>query len=179
MYAFISITFDSNEIETWDRCQSVRFVNSHQMICNMTHLGQSATLTLGLDIDLGSRSRIDMSRSCCISLDASWRNNTFWHPSHVFISLLSKVIVRNVYWPYDVIILTSGELWSALITTPYKGIAPPILMMSQSKFWLVMDENLSWHGIQPIVIVGAWACLTGTPNLISQYSILQQFCNWL
>ena len=37
-----------------------RLINSHQMMCNMTHLGHNATLTFGLDIDIGSRSRIDI-----------------------------------------------------------------------------------------------------------------------
>ena len=59
-YTFISITFDRNE--TWDGCQSVRLVNSHRMICTMTLLGQSLTLTLGLNLDLGSRSQIDLRR---------------------------------------------------------------------------------------------------------------------
>ena len=46
-YTFPPITFDWNEIETWGRCQSVRLVKTHLLICNLTHLGRSVTLTLG------------------------------------------------------------------------------------------------------------------------------------
>ena len=44
---FLSITFDWNTIETWDRRQNVRLVKTHLMIGNMTYLDQFVTLTLG------------------------------------------------------------------------------------------------------------------------------------
>ena len=34
---FLGITFDWNDIETSDRCQSVRLVKTHRMLCNMTY----------------------------------------------------------------------------------------------------------------------------------------------
>ena len=57
---FLPITFDRKEmIETWERCQSVRLIKTHHLICNMTYLGHSVTLTSG---DLGSNLQIDLSR---------------------------------------------------------------------------------------------------------------------
>ena len=63
---FLSITFDRKKIETWDRCQSVRLIKTHHLICNMTYLGHFVTLTSG---DLGSNLPIDLSRSKSISVD--------------------------------------------------------------------------------------------------------------
>ena len=39
------VTFGWIEIRTWDRCQMVPLFKVHQMICNMTYLGQLLTLT--------------------------------------------------------------------------------------------------------------------------------------
>ena len=42
---FLPITFDRNELETWGWCHSVRLVKAHRLICNMTYLGHTVTLT--------------------------------------------------------------------------------------------------------------------------------------
>ena len=42
---FLPITFDRNELETWGWCHSVRLVKAHRLICNMTYLGDTVTLT--------------------------------------------------------------------------------------------------------------------------------------
>ena len=47
------------------------FVKTHIMICNMTYLCQSATLTQGQCPDPRSRSQIDLNGSCCTSFDAN------------------------------------------------------------------------------------------------------------
>ena len=48
-YVFLSITFDRNELETfeleWGWCYSVRLVKAHRLICNITYLGHTVTLT--------------------------------------------------------------------------------------------------------------------------------------
>ena len=43
---FLPITFYRKEIETWERCQSVRLIKTHQLICNMAYLAHFVTLTL-------------------------------------------------------------------------------------------------------------------------------------
>ena len=63
---FLRITFGRKEIETWERCKSVRLIETHHLICNMTYLGRFVTLTLG---DLRSNVQIDLSRSKSISVD--------------------------------------------------------------------------------------------------------------
>ena len=42
---FLPITFDRNELETWDWCHSVRLLKAHRLTCNMTYLGDTVTLT--------------------------------------------------------------------------------------------------------------------------------------
>ena len=56
---FLPITFDSNELETWGYCHSVRLVKAHRLLCNMTYLGHTVTLTWR---DLRSNFKIDLSR---------------------------------------------------------------------------------------------------------------------
>ena len=46
-YTYLTTTLDRSEIETWNGYQSVCFVKTHLMICNMTYLCQSVTLTQG------------------------------------------------------------------------------------------------------------------------------------
>ena len=59
---FLPITFDRKE----ERCQSVRLIKAHHLICNMTFLGRFVTLTSG---DLRSNLQIDLSRSKSMSVD--------------------------------------------------------------------------------------------------------------
>ena len=42
---FLPIPFDRKEIETWERCQSVRLIKTHHLICDITYLGHFVTLT--------------------------------------------------------------------------------------------------------------------------------------
>ena len=55
-FTFLPITFDRKEIEAWERCQNVRLAKTDQLICNMSYLGHSLTLTLG---DPRSKLQID------------------------------------------------------------------------------------------------------------------------
>ena len=63
-FTFLPITFDRKEIETRERCQSVRLTKTDQLICNMTYLDHLLTLTLG---DLRSNLQIYLLRSKSIS----------------------------------------------------------------------------------------------------------------
>ena len=63
---FLPITFDRNELETWGWCHSVRLVKAHRLVCNMTYLGHTVTLTWR---DLRSNFKIDLSRTNSIWID--------------------------------------------------------------------------------------------------------------
>ena len=65
-FTFLQITFDRKEIETRERCISVRLTKTDQLICNMTCLGHLLTVTLG---DPRSNLQIDLLRSKSISFD--------------------------------------------------------------------------------------------------------------
>ena len=52
------ITFDRNELETCGWCHSVRLVKTHRLICNMTYLSYTVTLTWR---DLRSNFKIGLS----------------------------------------------------------------------------------------------------------------------
>ena len=69
-YVFLPITFDRNELETWGWCHSVRLVKAHRLICNMTYLGHTVTLTWR---DLRSHFKIDLSRIKNIWIDPASR----------------------------------------------------------------------------------------------------------
>ena len=65
-FTFLPITVDRKEIETWERCQSVRLTKTDQLIFNMTYLGHLLTLALG---DPRSNLQIDLLRPKSISFD--------------------------------------------------------------------------------------------------------------
>ena len=43
---FLPITFDRDKLGTWGWCHSVRLVKAHRLICNMTYLDHTVTLTV-------------------------------------------------------------------------------------------------------------------------------------
>ena len=63
---FLPITFDRNELETWGWCHSVCLVKAHRLICNMTYLGHTVTLTWR---DLRSKFKMDLPRIKSIWID--------------------------------------------------------------------------------------------------------------
>ena len=67
---FLPITFDRNELETWGWCHSVSVVKAHRLICNMTYLSHTVTLTWR---DLRSNFKNDLSRIKSIWIDPAWR----------------------------------------------------------------------------------------------------------
>ena len=69
------ITFDWEEIETLGRCQRVRLVKTHLLICNLTYLGHSVTLTLD---DLRSKLSSDLSITKYMSRSALTRERRWW-----------------------------------------------------------------------------------------------------
>ena len=65
-YVFLPITFHRNELETCGWCHSVRLVKAHRLICNMTYLGHTVTLTWR---DLRSKFKMDLPRIKSIWID--------------------------------------------------------------------------------------------------------------
>ena len=61
------LTFDSIEIERWERFQSVSLAKTHRLICKMTYLAQLVT---SRDLDLKPNPDIDLLRSACTYFDA-------------------------------------------------------------------------------------------------------------
>ena len=100
---FLPIIFHRKEMETWEKCQSVRLIKTHQLIWNMIYLGHFATLTSG---DLRSNLQVDLSRSKSILFDPAWReehNGVKIIPvTDVVQKLLLKTIKKRTYdiwWP--------------------------------------------------------------------------------
>ena len=56
---FLPTIFDRKELETWGWCYSVRLVKAHRLICKMTYLGHTVTLTWR---DLRSNFKINLPR---------------------------------------------------------------------------------------------------------------------
>ena len=76
---FLPITFDRKETETWEKCQNVRLIKTHHLICNMVYLGRSVTLTSG---DLRSNLQIDLSRSKKHINRSGLTRGTQWGQNH-------------------------------------------------------------------------------------------------
>ena len=67
--SFLSITWEPNEIETWDCCHCVCLRKAHRMMYNWTYLGHRVTLPW---LDLRSNFDLDISRSNYTWFDAPW-----------------------------------------------------------------------------------------------------------
>ena len=70
--AFLSITFDWIETQTWEWYQYVCLVKAHRLICNMTSPNHHVTLPWD---DLRSNFEIDLSRSASICFEPARREN--------------------------------------------------------------------------------------------------------
>ena len=68
---FLPITWEPNEIETWDCCNCVCLRKAHRMMYNLTSLGHRVTLPW---LDLRSNFDLDLSRSNYTWFDAPWRD---------------------------------------------------------------------------------------------------------
>ena len=68
---FFQITWDTNEIETWDWCHCVCLRKAHWMMYKLTYLGHQVTLPW---LDLRSNFDLDLSRSNYTWFDAPWRD---------------------------------------------------------------------------------------------------------
>ena len=104
---FLLITFDRKEIETWERCQSVRLIKAHQLICNMTYLGRFVTLTSG-DLrskvtNLPFKVKKHISRSG-LTRGTQWCKN--YSPN-----LCSSEVIDKKTFPLKNVILTFDDLW--------------------------------------------------------------------
>ena len=122
------------EIERWFCHHRDSLLKADRFMYFLTPKGHLVTLTSGQP---RSRSRIDLKRSCRISLDASWWKETLWHLSYVSSSYQSKVMEINVYWPYDVIIWPQLTCQGVTNTKLYLNCHP---LHNSSSFWAIWRD---------------------------------------
>ena len=103
--SFLPITWDPNEIETWNWCHCVCLRNAHRMMYKLTYLGHRVTLPW---LDLRSNFDLDLSRSNDTWFDAPWRDKhdgikTVALPLQLKILLsknrLGKFLNFDPWWP--------------------------------------------------------------------------------
>ena len=98
---FLPITWEPNEIETWDCCHCVCLRKAHRMMHNLTYLGHRVTLPW---LDLRSNFDLDLSRSNYTWFDAPWRNK---HDGIKIVALPLKLKILSsknrfeIFWNFD------------------------------------------------------------------------------
>ena len=98
---FLSITWELNEIVTWDCCHCVSLRKAHRMMYNLTYLGHRVTMPW---LDLRSNCDIDLSRSNYTWFDASWRDK---HDGIKIVALPLKLKILSSknrfgkFWNFD------------------------------------------------------------------------------
>ena len=86
---FPPITF-----ETWGRCQSVRLVRTHLLICNLTYLSEYVTLTLG---DLRSKLPSNLCGSQSRSVDPPWPGKDDGGKISALSQIAKKLLTKKLY----------------------------------------------------------------------------------
>ena len=102
---FLPITWEPNEIETWDCCHCVCLRNAHRMMYRLTYLGYRVTLPWHY---LRSNFDLDLPRSNYKWFDAPWRDK---HDGNkiVALPLILKILSsKNRFENFG--ILTPGDL---------------------------------------------------------------------
>ena len=99
--SFLPITWDPNEIETWDWCHCVCLRKAHRMMYNLTYLGHRVTFPW---LDLRSNFDLDLSRSNYTWFDAPWRDK---HDGIKIVALPLKLKILSSknrfgkFWNFD------------------------------------------------------------------------------
>ena len=98
---FLPITWDLNEIETWDWCHCVCFRKAHRMMYNLTYLGHRVTLPW---LGLSSNVYLDLSRSNYTWFHAPWPHK-YDRVTIVVVSFKTKTLSSKNHfgqiWPFD------------------------------------------------------------------------------
>ena len=111
---FLPITWEPNEIETWDCWHCVCLRKTHRMMYNLTYLGHRVTLPW---LDLRSNFDLDFSMSNYTWFDAPWRDkhdsiknrcSTFKNQRFYRIK---TVLNFFEFWPLVTSILTWAKKW--------------------------------------------------------------------
>ena len=96
------ITFDWEEIQTWELGSCVCHTKAHRMMCNMTYLGQLGSWR---DLDLRSNFEVDLSMSSCTYIfRRALKRETRWYKinflSLSYQNLFSKSHFRKIpsFW---------------------------------------------------------------------------------
>ena len=92
--AFLSITFDWIETQTWEWHQNVCLAKAHRLICNITYLNHHVTLTWD---DLRSNFEIDISRSSSICFEPARRENRIDVKIIALSLLLQNLFTTNCF----------------------------------------------------------------------------------
>ena len=152
------MTFSLFEIERWFCHHRLSLVKADRLMYFVTSKGHLGTLNSGHP---RSRSRIELNMS-----SSHWPHDpkyigcvltrrTLWHLSHVFISFKSKLVERNVCWPYDVIIGLSWPIKALLMENCTGDVIPNLIHNHSDRFeeiWLVFEVldfssiDLKWAG---------------------------------
>ena len=98
---FLPITWEPNEIETWDCCHCVCLRKAHRMMYNLTYLDHRVTLPW---LDLRSNFDLNLSRSNYTWFDAPWRDkhdgiNIVGLP--LKLQILSSKNRSGKFWNFD------------------------------------------------------------------------------
>ena len=136
---FVLITWDTNEIDTWDWCHCVCIRKAHRMMYNLTYFGHRVTLPC---VDLRWNFDLDLSRSNYTWFDAPWRDKHD-RVTMVVLSFKTKTLSSKNHfgqiWPFD---LWWPQFW-------------PELKNDRSSFRMIFPE-LS-NAVFRFVLRCAWA----------------------
>ena len=169
---FLPITFVRNELETWGWCHSVRLVKAYRLICHMTYLGHTVTLTWR---DLRSNFKIDLSRikkhmdRSGLTRGKWWCHNystslSSWEVIHEK-SISPKKRILSLWWPLVLTVLGWPPIWAHRSLAEFRGYHLAILQMLLASmvieiiasfcenslilrkfdlFWPPVTSNLTW-----------------------------------
>ena len=140
---FFIITFDWEEIQTWQWFYCVCYIKTHRLMCNITCLGQ---LGSSRDLDLKSNFLIDLSRSNYKWFDVPWQEkhngakkspsylsygvNSYLRKTFFFEKKMRSFLPR---WPLESKPLTSPQIWWKITLT---GLLHGYLILFVDLFYL-------------------------------------------
>ena len=133
---FLPITWEPNDIETWDCCHCVCLRKAHRMMYNLTYLGHRVTLP---SLDLRSNFDLDLSRSNYTWFDAPWWDK---HDGIKIVALPLKLKILSSknrfgkFWNFD-------PLWPQFWPEPKND---------RSDFEMVFREDRHRHVVFRVVL---------------------------
>ena len=118
--SFLPITWEPNEIETWDCCHCVCLRKAHRMMYNLTYLGQRVTLPW---LDLRSNFDLDLSMFKLYMVRRAMTRQTRWYQNRCSTPLKLNILSSKSRfgkfsppWPLVTSILTWANNWPLYIS---------------------------------------------------------------